>query len=238
MSISKQRECFHGRCRPSLDSVLLFCSRQVNLGDGKHALVGVWDTPGRRIFRTHALQYIPCTDAVCICFDVRRPESWADARQWAREARALEPSALLYLVATKIDLLQLEQQEPQQPVRTFEQEAPESALCGLACKHGFIRRSLDLQGYCPRAEVADDGAGELAVRRDDFAAFASGIGATAVAVSARTGELSPVLQFLHGRTSPGQPHIHAILLVALNPNLHSLALQPSSFARSLAEQPR
>ena len=129
-----------------------------------HDTIHSWRSRGGDLFRCHANGELVGRAAVGECKQTADVGVGACSRHaaqhrhaglllltQAREARALEPAARLYLVACKIDLLQED-------------------------------TAVVTQGGAPPVEEL-----ELAVRRDDFAAYARGIQATAVAVSAKTG---------------------------------------------------
>ena len=110
----------------------------------------------------------------------------------AREARVLEPRCCLFLVACKLDLLQLNQP----PKGDSTAPVPSVATPPNPQRPGLVRRSLDLAGHAVHKNSGgsngdgDDSSGEdeLAINRDDFAAYAAGIHAIPVAVSAKSGE--------------------------------------------------
>ena len=106
----------------------------------------------------------------------------------AKEIRALEPNCSLFLVACKVDRLQL--------AKPVVEGIPSQVAGGVALpapQCGSIRRSLDVAGYASREDAEEEeedsaGEGELAVSRDEFVAYCAGIQAIPISASAKTGE--------------------------------------------------
>ncbi|KAK8898500.1 hypothetical protein M9Y10_000791 [Tritrichomonas musculus] len=72
---------------------------------GQGVELQVWDTAGQEKFRSVASIFYRQAKIALICFDYQDKDSINDIDQWASSVSSIEPECVLYLVATKSDLL-------------------------------------------------------------------------------------------------------------------------------------
>lgn len=72
---------------------------------GQEVELQVWDTAGQEKFRAVASIFYRQAKIALICFDYQDENSIKDIDQWASSVSSIEPECVLYLVATKSDLL-------------------------------------------------------------------------------------------------------------------------------------
>ena len=74
--------------------------------NGKEYTMGVWDTAGAERYDSMMRIYYRNANAAIICYDLTDSESWQKVRYWVEELQRNEPACALYIVGTKLDLVQ------------------------------------------------------------------------------------------------------------------------------------
>jgi small GTP-binding protein len=72
--------------------------------NGTCAQLAIWDTAGQEVFRSLTPQYYRDAQMALVVFSVTDKRSFDEAAFWIRSVRAETPSAVITLVANKIDL--------------------------------------------------------------------------------------------------------------------------------------
>lgn len=82
-----------------------FISKEVFSSDGKRVLLCIWDTAGEEKFESVTRTFYRNANAAIVCYDVTCAKSWNRAKSWVSELRQFEEKCVIYLCATKMDLL-------------------------------------------------------------------------------------------------------------------------------------
>jgi len=115
---------------------------------GERVKLTVWDIAGQERFAFVRDSFYRGSRAVALTFDVSDPESFYDLPRWRDEVWRVVPTALLLVVATKIDLPPA---APREEVIAFARSLPgpyyeTSSLAGLGVERfffAFARRALE-----------------------------------------------------------------------------------------------
>lgn len=75
------------------------------LVNDKYVNLNIWDTAGQERYRSMTRQFYRDSNIAFICFDYNVDESVNNIDTWANDIRSYVPDCILYLVATKIDLI-------------------------------------------------------------------------------------------------------------------------------------
>jgi len=79
-------------------------SRKMSVGR-REVVLGVWDTAGSERYESMTKMYYRGAKAAVVCYAVNDEESWNKLKFWISELRKMEDNCLIYICATKIDLL-------------------------------------------------------------------------------------------------------------------------------------
>jgi len=73
---------------------------------GKEITLGIWDTAGQERYESMSRIYYRSAKAAIICFDLTDARSFEKAKFWVDELMQNEEGCSIYLVGTKVDLVQ------------------------------------------------------------------------------------------------------------------------------------
>jgi len=79
-------------------------ARKMTVGR-REVVLGVWDTAGSERYESMVKMYYRGARAAVVCYAVNDEESWNKMKFWISELRKVEDNCLIYICATKIDLL-------------------------------------------------------------------------------------------------------------------------------------
>ncbi|KAK5576497.1 hypothetical protein RB653_007641 [Dictyostelium firmibasis] len=82
-----------------------FSSKRVVVGETE-VLLGIWDTAGTERYQAVNVSYYRRANAAIVCYDLTNRESWDKVTFWAEELTQNEPDIEIYIVGTKLDLIQ------------------------------------------------------------------------------------------------------------------------------------
>jgi len=84
------------------------CSAVVQLADGRKTNLQIWDTAGQERFQSISLMFYRDSHIAFVCYD---PIANTEIAKWVNQVRREAPECLIFLVATKSDLLTKEKQD-------------------------------------------------------------------------------------------------------------------------------
>jgi len=73
---------------------------------GKEVTLGIWDTAGQERYESMSRIYYRSAKATIVCFDLTDPKSFDKVKFWVDELLANEEGCDIYVVGTKLDLIQ------------------------------------------------------------------------------------------------------------------------------------
>jgi len=73
---------------------------------GKEVTLGIWDTAGQERYESMSRIYYRSAKAAVICYDLTDAKSFEKARFWVEELQQNEEGCAIYVVGTKIDLIE------------------------------------------------------------------------------------------------------------------------------------
>ncbi|KAJ6235331.1 ras-related protein rab-24 [Anaeramoeba flamelloides] len=73
--------------------------------DQSEIVLGLWDTAGQERFESLSKLYFRKASAAILCFNPSNRQSFHKAKFWYKELNKNETNCVVYLVATKIDLI-------------------------------------------------------------------------------------------------------------------------------------
>ena len=79
-------------------------SKDFEFDDGKLIKLLIWDVAGQYVFASVRSMYYRDATVALIVYDVTNRDTFDNVSKWVREARDVEPSINIILVANKIDL--------------------------------------------------------------------------------------------------------------------------------------
>ncbi|EGC35874.1 Rab GTPase [Dictyostelium purpureum] len=82
-----------------------FSSKRAVVGDTE-VLLGIWDTAGTERYQAVNRSYYRRANAAIVCYDLTNSETWEKVTFWAEELTQNEPDIEIYIVGTKLDLIQ------------------------------------------------------------------------------------------------------------------------------------
>ena len=82
------------------------CSAVVDVGNGKKVELQIWDTAGQERFQAISQMFYRESHVAFVCFDPKQPEP---VENWISRVRSEVPTCIIYLVATKCDMLSQEE---------------------------------------------------------------------------------------------------------------------------------
>jgi len=74
--------------------------------NGKEVTLGIWDTAGQERYESMSRIYYRSAKATVVCFDLTDPKSFDKVKFWVEELLHNEESCDIYVVGTKLDLIQ------------------------------------------------------------------------------------------------------------------------------------
>lgn len=83
-----------------------FCGTTVELADHSSVELHIWDTAGQERFQSIGVMFYRESDIAFVCFDIDNTETIGD---WVERVKSKVPECLIFLVATKADMLSPEQ---------------------------------------------------------------------------------------------------------------------------------
>mmetsp|Transcript_10419 Transcript_10419/g.15688 ORF Transcript_10419/g.15688 Transcript_10419/m.15688 type:complete len:215 (-) Transcript_10419:25-669(-) len=94
-----------------------FGAKKVCVG-GKDITLGIWDTAGAERYESMTRIYYRHAKAAIVCYDLTRKITWDKVKFWIDELLDNEPECAIYIVGTKLDLIE-EGESKQQVDETF-----------------------------------------------------------------------------------------------------------------------
>lgn len=82
------------------------CSAVVDVDDGKKVELQIWDTAGQERFQAISQMFYRDSHVAFVCFD---PKATEPVENWINRVRGEVPECIIYLVATKGDMLSQEE---------------------------------------------------------------------------------------------------------------------------------
>eukprot|EP00116_Pleurobrachia_bachei_P015624 sb/3475886/ len=82
-----------------------YTSKTISFTEEEKIQLNIWDTSGSEKFDSMTKLYYRDAQAAILCYEVVDEDSLQRAGYWARELKKHAPQCSVYLVATKIDLL-------------------------------------------------------------------------------------------------------------------------------------
>ncbi|KAL0220397.1 hypothetical protein RCL1_000251 [Eukaryota sp. TZLM3-RCL] len=82
-----------------------FAAKAVTIGD-RTVRLGIWDTAGHERFEAMSRIYYRGAKAAIVCFDVTDKVTFERTLFWINQLQGNEPGTLVYICATKVDLLE------------------------------------------------------------------------------------------------------------------------------------
>jgi len=73
---------------------------------GKEVTLGIWDTAGQERYESMSRIYYRSAKATIVCFDLTDPKSFDKVKFWVDELLGNEEGCDIYVVGTKLDLVQ------------------------------------------------------------------------------------------------------------------------------------
>jgi len=73
---------------------------------GKEVTLGIWDTAGQERYESMSRIYYRSAKAAIVCYDLTEPRSFEKAKFWVDELMQNEEGCAIYLVGTKLDLIE------------------------------------------------------------------------------------------------------------------------------------
>jgi len=83
-----------------------FGAKRVYLPNGRGMTLGIWDTAGAERFESLSRVYYHSAGSALVCFDPSKMDTWKKLDFWVGELQENEPRCRIYLVETKMDLLE------------------------------------------------------------------------------------------------------------------------------------
>jgi Ras-related protein Rab-24 len=83
-----------------------FGAKRVYLPNGRGMTLGIWDTAGAERFESLSRVYYHSAGSALVCFDPSKIDTWKKLDFWVGELQENEPRCRIYLVETKMDLLE------------------------------------------------------------------------------------------------------------------------------------
>jgi len=74
--------------------------------NGKEVTLGIWDTAGQERYESMSRIYYRSAKATIVCFDLTDAKSFDKVKFWVEELLANEEGCDIYVVGTKLDLIQ------------------------------------------------------------------------------------------------------------------------------------
>jgi len=96
--------------------------------DGTQVSMGIWDTAGQERYSSMSRIYYRAAKAAVLTYDVTVAESLAKVKHWAGELARDEPACKIYIVGTKVDLVEEGGAERQREVGELASAAQRLAL--------------------------------------------------------------------------------------------------------------
>jgi len=89
--------------------------------NGKEVTLGIWDTAGQERYESMSRIYYRSAKATIVCFDLTDPKSFDKVKFWVDELLQNEEGCDIYVVGTKLDLIQegTDRGRPFQEVREY-----------------------------------------------------------------------------------------------------------------------
>eukprot|EP01121_Diplochlamys_sp_Union-15-3_P015503 TRINITY_DN5139_c0_g3_i1.p1 TRINITY_DN5139_c0_g3~~TRINITY_DN5139_c0_g3_i1.p1 ORF type:complete len:192 (-),score=34.80 TRINITY_DN5139_c0_g3_i1:29-604(-) len=96
----------NGSYKPNVTATVgaAFAAKKVVIG-GQTITLGIWDTAGQERYESMSRIYYRSARAACICFDLTSSQSYKKVKFWVEELLANEEQCIIYLVGTKVDLV-------------------------------------------------------------------------------------------------------------------------------------
>ncbi|GAB4814698.1 hypothetical protein N2152v2_001744 [Parachlorella kessleri] len=135
-----------------------FAAKKVEFMDGTSVALAIWDTAGSPKFAHLSRMFIRGADAVLLCYDVTSRDHWERLKIWAHEAQTRQRGCRIYLVCTKLDLLQPPAWQGQRA-----QHAQQRQQCSDSSSLGEASRSSSAAGSEGEGSPAGLGSGLQAV---------------------------------------------------------------------------
>jgi len=82
-----------------------FGAKKVN-ARGKEITLGIWDTAGQERYESMSRIYFRSAKAAIVCYDLTDPRSFEKAKFWIDELQQSEEGCGIYVVGTKVDLVE------------------------------------------------------------------------------------------------------------------------------------
>lgn len=82
-----------------------FYSHEITLENGQTETLQIWDTAGQEKYFSIAKQFFREANIALICFDYTDSSSVEAIQKWKDSILDVEPNCIIYLVATKLDLI-------------------------------------------------------------------------------------------------------------------------------------
>eukprot|EP01121_Diplochlamys_sp_Union-15-3_P008833 TRINITY_DN2369_c0_g2_i1.p1 TRINITY_DN2369_c0_g2~~TRINITY_DN2369_c0_g2_i1.p1 ORF type:complete len:211 (-),score=41.84 TRINITY_DN2369_c0_g2_i1:14-598(-) len=82
-----------------------FAAKKVVIGS-RSLTLGIWDTAGAERYESMSRIYYRSARAACVCFDLTSAVSYNKVKFWVDELLANEERCSIYLVGTKLDLVE------------------------------------------------------------------------------------------------------------------------------------
>jgi len=82
-----------------------FGARKIEV-DGKSITMGIWDTAGSERYESMSRIYYRSARAAAVCYDLTNKDSFEKVKFWVDELLNNEENCIIYIVGTKVDLLQ------------------------------------------------------------------------------------------------------------------------------------
>jgi len=76
------------------------------IAKGKEVTLGIWDTAGQERYESMSRIYYRSARAAIVCYDLTEPRSFEKARFWVDELMQNEEGCAIFLVGTKLDLIE------------------------------------------------------------------------------------------------------------------------------------
>mmetsp|Transcript_11304 Transcript_11304/g.27820 ORF Transcript_11304/g.27820 Transcript_11304/m.27820 type:complete len:244 (-) Transcript_11304:320-1051(-) len=103
------RDEFKNNTAPTIGTAFGIKTVQSKLDNGKIVThdVGVWDTAGSERYYSMTQHYYRNTNIALVCYDLTNRKTWDKVSFWVTELRKVEPGAMISIIGTKSDLVQV-----------------------------------------------------------------------------------------------------------------------------------
>ena len=91
-------------------TTVLYTSKTIYSKNGNSFILGLWDTPGQKLYENLTKPFYSNADCIVLGYDIRRKESFENIKSyWYPTSKEISGANLFYLIGNKIDLYEQEE---------------------------------------------------------------------------------------------------------------------------------